>query len=328
MALRLVDLRGSTATGTNLIPFEASTFHAGDPEIGEPLREVRINQKFLTFPGEVTNADVDQIAAHMTPARKFGVFGLDRDHGPILVATSPDTNESHFEMVDPQLYRPEIGITDWEKQNDTRLAQLALTKPIQIIPDADRYETWFKKWGQTDAAHFAKGEMAATMVSWWEAKALAMFMAGAKGLSGASDLLSSDQFDMLVQGLKFMTRTGELTDPSGALLRAFALPQIVPVNDPRFQALQNGIRPNTTWNWTRTGWNNKDGGPFSLDLEKLIFVLRGGSWYNDDPQLLRAAYRDTILSPNFRDINLGFRVAVAAVHRAERPRPPRSACWK
>jgi hypothetical protein len=192
-----------------------------------------------------------------------------------------------------------------------RFAGLVLTNPVQIIPDADRYETWFKKWGRTDAAHFAKDEMAATVVSWWEAKALAMFMAGAKGLSGASDLLSSDQFDAIVQGLQYMTSTGELNDKSGNPLRAYALSQIVPVNDARFPSLRNGMRPNTTWNWTRTEWNNKDGGPFSLDLAKLIFVLRGGSWYGSSPRDLRAACR-TLGNPGYRGDDFGFRVAVAA----------------
>lgn len=307
MALGLTDTRGAAP----LIPFTAGTYYAGDPEIGEPNRKVRIDQEFLTFPSEVTNADVFQIAEHMTQARKFGVYALDPLHGPILAMTSPDANGSNFEMVDPKLYRPELGITDRQKRAK-RFASLALTNPVQIIPDADRYETLAKKLNRMDAAHFAKDEMAATVVNWWQAKALAMFMAGAKGLSGASDLLSSDQFDALVQGLKFMTCTGELTDESGELLQAFDLPRIISVSDARFQALQNGLRPNTTLNWTRTEWNNKDGGPFSVDLKKLVFVLRGSSWGSTHPLSLYTAYRDSMFHVD-RNFFIGFRVGVVAV---------------
>lgn len=296
MALRFADMRGIVeAAGPTLIHFAAGTY---------------IDREFSTFPGEVTNAEVRQIAAYMGPQRKFGIFGMDQNHGPILVATSPDENEDNFELVDPKLYGAEIGITDWAKQPD-RLRGLTFAKPVQIIPDEHRYETWFQKWGRTDAAHFAKDEMAATVISWWEAKALAMFMAGAKGLSGTSDLLSSAQFDALVHGLKYMTSTGELTDISGSPLRSYSLPQIVSVNDPRFPSLANGIRPNTTCNWTRTEWDHRDRSPFSHDLKNFLSVQRGGSWADYYLEYLCAAYRDAG-APEDRLNVLGFRVAVAS----------------
>jgi hypothetical protein len=77
MVLRLTDMRDAVLTGTPLIPFGPSTFRAGAPDIGEPEREIRIDQKFLTFPGEVTNADVSQIAR---PLCRFSVNQPGSDH--------------------------------------------------------------------------------------------------------------------------------------------------------------------------------------------------------------------------------------------------------
>lgn len=297
------------ANATALIAFAAGTYVGGDsdPEILEPIRRSKIDRPFWTLPGELTNADVNEVAARMGPQKKFGIFGLDRTHGPVLLATSPDEDIDHFKFADPKLYRPEIGITDLSKQTK-RLRVMRKTPPVQIIPDENRYEVGFEKAELENAAHFAKDEMAATMLTYWQAHAVALFLAGAKGLNGTSDLMSSAQVDAMWQGLKHVTRSGELLDKNGVPLRAFGLPQIVPVDDPRYPKLSNGTCPGTVSIWTRTDWSNKDGGFFPVGIEAFLPVARGAAWAHKDARTLRAANRIP-LSPNFSRHYLGLRVA-------------------
>ena len=66
------------------------------------------------------------------------------------------------------------------------------------------------------------------------------------------------------------------------------------------------------WEWTEDCWNDNyegapaDGSPWTTgDCSRR--VVRGGSW-NDDPDILRSAYRVGADSDD-RDNDLGFRVA-------------------
>lgn len=329
MGLKFTDMQGGLPTRSSpLVSFQAGPYVVGNPQRQETQQTVVLNQDFGTFRGEVTNADVRQIVDYMTSERQYGLFGLDRRFGPILVATSPDYNKSHFEMVDPKLYPSELGITDWDKQKN-RFADLNLwPDPIRIIPHPNRYNELAERWRcPPEKSHLHdEDEMAATVLTWWEAKALAMFMAGAKGLDGTSDLLSSDQFSVMAHGLTYMTRTGALTELQGwderyvhtladlekyRPLRICNSPKITPVEDPKYPDLKNGLRPNTVWNWTRTIARRKilAGTPYVWD-DRLPFLTRGGAWDSGliavrIPEDTHVAFDDC---PYF---NIGFRVAIA-----------------
>lgn len=293
-----------------LISIAGGTYAAGDPDIDEPHRQVTI-AGFSTFPGEVTNGMVRTISEYLGPQNKFGIFVMNENHGPILAATSPDEDEDHFKLVDRQLFRREIRAMPWRLwPNYLKLSQR--TGAVRILPDEGRY-------GQNH--HAAKDEMAATCLSWWQMKALAMFAGPALGLHRPTDLFSSAEFDVLVAGSKYMTRKGDKLIGSDIhdALRPFNLAQIVPVDDPRFESLANGIRSNTVWTMTRTDMSNKDGGRFPLSPHEFRFVTRGGSYNVNSALHLNSSYRR-----NFREVRsdtdfghpdkkspvVGFRVAI------------------
>ena len=110
----------------------------------------------------------------------------------------------------------------------------------------------------------------------------------------------------------------EYATPSGRLTKAEAhydAQTTVDVDDPKYPALENGLRHMTgnVWEWMQNRYGDYPEGPVkdpTGSTEGVYRSLRGGSWYGNDPQFLRAARR-YFSRPVYRDSYFGFRVVAA-----------------
>ncbi len=295
-----------------------ATYTAGGADTDE--RTVTVDRRFLTPPGEVTNAQVRRVV-EVYNDRPRGLFMTDTREGPakehmyLLATGRADEAVGEFETIDTVMLPPSLGIGPGETIEEfiKRCPQvlggqfMIHKKNVRdILPNEARYDHL------ENADKFKAADVAASHIDYYQAQALAQLLAGNGlleelfGISGRcyADLPTDAQWGLLamVGQLEFMVNTPDergssLTDKLGKKLRAFALPFIVPATD--YLALPNGVLPNTVWNWVKDVYKSGE----------LNRVLRGSSWCYGNPEYLRSGYRYGRY-PDYRYGTVGFRLAV------------------
>jgi len=171
--------------------------------------------------------------------------------------------------------------------------------------------TWLKdqdlflfQWRRTTSRNGFDGKgQPAVDVSWAEAKAWTL-------VQGGLYLLTDKQWEWSGQGgeknLEYATPTGKLFGPDGKKLAHCSVgteeQSTIDVNDSLYADGPFGLRHKTgnVWEWVERNHN-----------EEYQYGLRGGSWINDSPEILRVAYRLNGHVPDVRLFDVGFRVGAS-----------------
>lgn len=301
----------------SMIGISPGTYRAG--RVSAPSRKVTVSRGFLTPPDEITNAQVDEMQ-RAYPRVQRGLFMTDVQEGSthgfsyLLATGDTKTPVDRFEILPSELLPPSLGIArgqtveDFVQQRPDRLGgrfKILADAPQQIMPAKDRYDK-----GLRDVDKFKAPNVAATMINYWQAQALAQLLGGKDllqtlfGISGMHyvDLPDQDQWGLLAVKSSFslITSTGRRRDHAGKLVqvKAFHLRHIVPATD--YPTLPNGIRPNVVWDWVKDLWT----------IGRSSRLIRGGSWCRsrEGRQLVGSSggYND----PSRYYGDLGFRVVV------------------
>lgn len=183
---------------------ELSQVHGATSEV-ETLRH---QDGVLSFLGPITNAQVDAVR-HAYPQAHRGVFIRDTQPGPTkgfsyLFATgSVDSYVSDFEILDPKLLPPSLGITEGEsmkeyirrkprvfkdrfrllRQHDDSYPS-GMRNPIfvkKLMPALNRYERCSRYVSPRVVTWLKRPEEKAGMIGFWQAQALSQLF-GEQGL--------------------------------------------------------------------------------------------------------------------------------------------------
>lgn len=251
-----------------VVPIAAGTYISGG--VNTPMRHVTVADDFETPPGEITNEQGDAVLAEYgaTPDGLYFWDKLTRD-GFHLYALGQGTDLSTFKTIHPSLLPPVLGIRERFEEifaNPQRLARFEFGRTQEDIkralPAADRYQSLA---AAMDPRPFMAPDVPMTMVSGWQAQAIAQLLGTPKlqqdlfGLSGNyyADLLTTDQWGLMAMQaeLDYMTAPekpgsrGKLLDGKGNPLRAIDLPTIVPATN--YPPLPNKVYPNMVKDWVR-----------------------------------------------------------------------------
>jgi len=244
--------------------------------------------------------------------------------GPWLEGINPVTNLQWRRGVEPFMNegarygllapnrRQELGIRNFSHLKDL----LDAVGRDKVSNDWGGRAVWreeedmfFFEWRRlTSRPGFEEDGKPAVDVSWGEAKAWTL-------MKGGLYVLTDKQWEWSAQGgersLEYATETGKLTGPDGRKLAhsSFKTDEIgtMDVNDHEYPDGPFGLRHKTgnVWEWTER--NLQEDRPYGL---------RGGSWYNILPELLRVAFR-LDGDPDCRVNFVGFRVIARAVQRRD-----------
>lgn len=306
-----------------MVNIQPGTYRAGGDNT--PVQQVRVADEFLTPASEITNAQVD-VVTDTYNGITHGVFMADvtgdkegNGRGDLYLIGAGKLGRP-LETIDKigggvHLLPPALGIPqgitsleEFQREYPRKFRQTFKRfkfdpKDIrEIMPSPDRYDDI------QNAEAFKDPQVAATMINYYQAQAIAQLMAGRGlleqlfGLSGTyyTDLPNEAQWGLLaLEGVfKYMTRTGQLLDENGRKLRAYNdyKGETVITRPTDYPALPNGVLPNTVWNWMKNKWA----------LEQALRVRRGGSWYDDDYDAI-SAFRFSG-SPGYSIWDTGFRL--------------------
>lgn len=159
---------------------------------------------------------------------------------------------------------------------------------------------WFPKMSPKG---FDKDGQPVVDVSWAHVKGWALSQGGLY-------LLTDSQWEWSGQGgekkLEYATESEKLVGPDGKKLVHCSVnteeQTTIDVNDPTYADGPFGLRHKTgnVWEWVERNPN-----------EEYPYGLRGGSWIDGGPVLLRVSYRGNGY-PDYRDDDVGFRVGASA----------------
>ena len=278
MTMRVAELlKGLTPSTNDVVDIAAGTYKAG----GVNTEVTQVTEAgFQTPRSEVLNLHTRAVAQKFADT-PVGLFARDKrtDYSYLFAVGGENAHTDDFTTLEPHFLPPQLAKA-FEAKSLGHF-ELATNTPRVILPKEERYAPLDKI--------FTDDEVATTKISAWQAQAIAQLLGNDPGLrqrffgiSGGffADLLTSNQFGLMAMegSLKFMTSTGQLTDASGKKLRAYNMPTIAKPTD--YEALSNGVLPNTVWNWVKD----------RLKSDPQFQVLRGASWSYYNEGALRVAY--------------------------------------
>lgn len=279
-----------TIGGQDFVKLPGGQVTLGDSDTGlyNPVHSASV-APLLVATTEVANAQMDAYIAALG-TKTYALVGVDASHQVHILARGTETEVKA------------MNVAEATAAANLQCGALMYTDTVQVVPPADRLRGL--------SAEFAASDHPAVRVSWYDAIGYTDYMSKKTGREVR--LLTEDEWEYAAKGgkdFKYATTTGELSF-EGHKLAQYDANTTSAVGQTKGATNPYGLSDMTgnVWEWTSSVY----------DATQPYLILRGGSWVNDNPQFLRAAYRFDD-NPDDRNYGIGFRVAVAALPQDAKP---------